>query len=133
MSREYAVQMMYQLCMTDGTPEEVLYTFWKSFDKPANDITEFAEKLFTNAVANKDEHERLVAQFLKDTWTLDRLGEMEKCIFRVAVDELLNGDVPAYAIMDEYVTLASRFTDDKTASFVNGMLENIRNEFCVKE
>ena len=133
MSREYAVQMMYQLSMTEGTTEEVIFTFWKSFDKPDDNIAEFAERLFTNAAINKDEHDRLVSQFLKDTWTFDRLGEMEKCIFRVAIDELLNGDTPAYVVMNEYVALASRFTDDKTTLFVNGMLESIRNEFSDKK
>jgi N utilization substance protein B len=115
--------------MTENTPDDVESTFWKSFDKPSDDVADFAGALLRGALKNREEHDRVVTQFLSESWTFERLGEMEKCILRVAVDELLNSDTPAYAIMDDYVTIAGRFTDKKTASFVNGILEKIRSTF----
>ncbi|MDR2884448.1 MAG: transcription antitermination factor NusB [Deferribacteraceae bacterium] len=128
-SREYAVQMVYQACMTENSAAEVESTFWKSFDKPADEVYTFAGELFRNALKNREEHDRIVTQFLTESWTFERLGEMEKCVLRVAIDELLNGDTPAYAIMNDYVAITNKFTDKKTASFVNGILEKIRNTF----
>lgn len=128
-AREFAVQMMYQSEMTGAGPAEVISTFWKSFDQQNEDITVFAESLFKGADAVKGETDVVVRQFLKEDWPFDRLGEMEKCILRVALNELLNSDTPTYAVLDDYVTLTRRFTDDKTASFVNGLLENVRLRF----
>ncbi len=128
-AREFAVQMMYQSEMTGAGPAEVISTFWKSFDQQSEDITVFAESLFAGADAVKGETDGVVRQFLKEDWPFDRLGEMEKCVLRVALNELLNSDTPTYAVLDDYVTLTRRFTDDKTASFVNGLLENVRLRF----
>ncbi|MDR2869262.1 MAG: transcription antitermination factor NusB [Deferribacteraceae bacterium] len=135
-AREYAVQMMYQAELLDSDPLEVNTLFWKSIDDdpdneagsmPAESVMEFAQTLFTSAFSRRVEHDRTVAMFLKENWPFERLGEMEKCILRVAVDELLHYNTPDYAVLDEYVTLTRRFTDEKTAAFVNGLLENIRN------
>ena len=131
-AREYAVQMMYQSEILESDPVQVKALFWKSIDFPEESVAEFAEILFTDAFSRREDHDRTVASFLKDNWPFERLGEMEKCILRVAVDELLHSNTPDYAVLDEYVTLTKRFTDEKTASFVNGLLENIRNTFKAK-
>ena len=128
-AREFAVQMMYQSEMTGDEPQEVVDTFWLSFEPQGADISAFADELFIRAHAAREANDALIRQFLKEDWPFERLGEMEKSILRVALDELLNSATPAYAVLDEYVTLTRRFTDDKTASFVNGLLENVRGKF----
>lgn len=128
-AREFAVQMIYQSEMTGEPAQEVIDTFWLSFDPQSAGITAFADELFSRAHAAKDASDALIRQFLKEDWPFERLGEMEKSILRVALDELLNSETPAYAVLDEYVTLTRRFTDDKTASFVNGLLDNVRGRF----
>jgi N utilization substance protein B len=127
-AREYAVQMMYQAQMLDSDPVEINTLFWKSVDeKPDASVQEFAEQLFASAFSHQAESDRTVTMYLKENWTFERLGELDKCILRVAVDELLHSSTPDYAVLDEYVTLTRRFTDEKTAAFVNGLLENIRS------
>ncbi len=122
--------MMYQAEMMECPPEEVIPVFWKSFDGGRQESADFAEQLFVGAYSRRAEHDRTVTQFLKDNWTFERLGEMEKCVLRVAIDELLHSDTPAYAVLDDYVTLTRRFTDEKTAAFVNGVLEKVRGSFA---
>lgn len=122
--------MMYQAEIMDSSPVEVKEIFWRSVDdSPKEEVLDFAESLFTSAFSRREDHDKTVASFLKSSWPFERLGEMEKCILRVAVDELLHSNTPDYAVLDEYVTLTKRFTDEKTASFVNGLLENIKTTF----
>lgn len=128
-AREYAVQMMYQAEMTLDTSAKVKENIWKSFNKPSDEVCEYAEKLFDDAYKNADSHEQVVKQFLTDRWPFERLGDMEKCVLKVALEELLNYDTPDYAVLDEYVTIAKRFTDEKTAAFVNGFLERVKTMF----
>ena len=121
--------MMYQATITEESTQVVTETFWKSVDRPSCDIAVKAEKLFADTLAREKEHEALIIRFLTDKWPYERMGEMEKCILKVALEELLYSSTPAYAVLDEYVTLTRRFTDVGTASFVNGLLENVRNTF----
>ena len=129
-AREYAVQMMYQAEIMECLPEEVLPVFWKSFDEYHKDTADFAEQLFISACSRRAENDRMITRFLKDSWSFERIGEMEKCILRVGIDELLHSDTPAYAVLDDYVTLTRHFTDEKTTAFVNGLLESVRNNFA---
>ena len=131
-AREYAVQMMYQAEMTELLPEEVVSTFWRSFEGIIEDTADFAEQLFSNAYLRRAEHDGMVTQFLKDSWTFERLGEMERCILRVGLDELLYCGTPKYAVLNDYVTLTRRFTDEKTAAFVNGIMESIHKNFALE-
>ena len=122
--------MMYQAEIMECPPEEVLPVFWKSFEGYHKDTADFAERLFTGACSRRAEHDRMITQFLKDSWSFDRLGEVEKSILRVGIDELLHSDTPSYAVLDDYVTLARHFTDEKTTAFVNGVLESVRHNFA---
>lgn len=131
-ARQYAVQMMYSSEMTgDGLPE-TLKNFWMSFPEEEQSIRDFADGLFTGAYHNISQDDELLKQFVSKGWSYDRVGVVEKCIMRLAVNELFRGDVPVRVVMNEYVTLAKSFGDQKSASFVNGVLESIRVKFSIE-
>ncbi len=133
-ARQFAIQMLYQYIMTNDDIEEINERFYYSIDEDYNDeIKSFAFKLFTSAVDKIDEYDDIISKFLKDNWTIDRINEMDKNVLRVAIAELFNGDAPFFAILDDYVNLAADFSGDKSAAFVNGILENIRKKFQVSK
>lgn len=131
-SRLYAVQMMYSAEMTETSPEVTVENFWKSIPEEDLSVVDFAEKLFYEAFSRMNQNDELMKQFISQSWSFDRVGLVEKSILRLAIYELFEGEAPVYAVMDEYVTLAKCFSDDKSASFVNGVLENIRVKFSVE-
>ena len=131
-AREIAIQMMYCAEITEETPENVLKNFWDSIDDIDSSVKEFAVELFTKSYETTEKNDELIKQFISKTWTFDRIGIIEKNILRLALTELFDEDTPIYAIMDDYVTLLKSFTDVKTASFINGILENIRNKFSIE-
>jgi len=63
-----------------------------------------------------------------DDWTADRLGAVERNILRVAIEELVAGEVPKEVVMDEAVTLAKRYASDDAGRLVNGILGKIARE-----
>lgn len=63
-----------------------------------------------------------------DDWTADRLGAVERNILRVAIEELVAGEVPREVVMDEAVTLAKRYASDDAGRLVNGILGKIAQE-----
>lgn len=131
-ARQYAVQMMYSSEMTGDGLSETLKNFWMSFPEEEQSVRDFADGLFTGAYSNISQDDELLKQFVSKGWSYDRVGIVEKCIMRLAVNELFRGDVPVRVVVNEYVTLAKSFGDQKSASFVNGVLESIRVKFSIE-
>jgi len=131
LSREYAVHMMYHVSVGNASSDEVLHFFRFSHGEDEKFVMDFAEDLFHKAYKNMDYNDELVRKYLKKGWSYDRLGEVEKAVFRVALAELFEGDAPVYAILDDYVSIASSYMDEKSASLVNGILDKIKSEFNI--
>ena len=56
-------------------------------------------------------------------WRMERIGAVERCVLRMAAAELTIGNTPPKVIIQESVTLAERYGSEKSAKFVNGVLD----------
>lgn len=130
--REIAVQMLYSSLISETDCKETIDSFRLEYSDEDEKSILLAEQLFNSAFNNKDKDEELISQFISKNWSIERIGSVEKCILRLAVNELFLGETPFYAVIDEYVTLAKVYGDDKSASFVNGVLESIKNKFSIE-
>ena len=58
-------------------------------------------------------------------WKINRLGKAELAILRVAVYEMLfDDDIPDRVALNEAIEIAKEFSDEKSASFINGVLDS---------
>lgn len=130
--REFAFRMMYRLSITDETVEHLNKTFWDEVeDGYEKEAVKFSETLLRLAMNKMELSDTLVKKFLKENWTFDRLGDIEKNLFRVAIPELLDQTSPYYAVINDFVGIAKKYADDKCASLVNGLLDKIRKEYAI--
>ncbi len=83
---------------------------------------EQARRLFRGVVANYRSLDREIERAVEH-WRLDRVGAVERNILRLALHELLEGQVPPVVVIDEAVRLARWFGGSKTPAFVNGVLD----------
>lgn len=130
--RDYAIQMLYSAALADNSVEETKSSFRLEFTDESSDVLDFADKLFETAFKNKEKDEAIISELINKNWTIDRIGAIERCILRLGISELFEGDAPYYAVIDDYVTLAKNYGDEKSASFVNGILENVKNKFSIE-
>lgn len=56
-------------------------------------------------------------------WRLERLGAIERSVLRLAAAELARGDTPVKVVIQEAVRLAERYGSERSARFVNGVLD----------
>ena len=56
-------------------------------------------------------------------WRLERIGAIERSVLRVAAAELARGDTPVKVVLQEAVRLAERYGTERSARFVNGVLD----------
>jgi N utilization substance protein B len=132
-ARKFAYMMMYQYFMADYTPAEIAKNFWSSVKEDDPNVVSFANKLFVGAAESVDANDEIIIKYIRSDWTYDRMGEVEKDILRVAVHELFRQEAPYYAVINDFVTLARKYSDEKSASLVNGILENIRKNYNLSE
>ena len=78
-----------------------------------------------NMVSDKDEiiNQKIAAQ-LTD-WTLDRIIKSDWAVLRVAVAEIMIGEVPPAVIINECVNISKKYGEPTSAAFVNGVLAKI--------
>ena len=61
-------------------------------------------------------------------WELNRLALVDRGILRLAVHELLTGDVGSRIVISEALKLAQEFSTKESPRFVNGVLDSILKE-----
>lgn len=123
-SREYALQMLYQLDLRRSDHRAVAEEFWRDAEAAA-EIKTFANQLFLGTVEQLPAIDPLIAKHA-DNWDLQRMAVIDRNILRLGAFELLYvNDVPPKVCINEAIELAKRFGDADSSKFINGILDAI--------
>lgn len=83
----------------------------------------FAWELVEGVWRHVEELDESIAGFAHN-WRLERVGRVELTLLRLAVYEMLyRPDVPAKVALNEALELDKQFGEEKSRSFVNGVLD----------
>ena len=86
----------------------------------------FFDDIVRGVTARAAEIDARIAEKLAGGWTLARLDKPMRAILRAGTYELIARiDVPARAVVSEYVDVADAFYDKKETGFVNGLLDAV--------
>lgn len=133
-ARLAAVQALYQIDITEAAPEGVVREFERyrlgAADPEASGGRKANAKLFSSLVegvtARREELDALIAPRLAAGWRLERLEVILRCILRLGAFELLTRlEVPARAVISEYVRLTDSFFSKSEPGMVNGILDAV--------
>lgn len=145
-SRLGAVQALYQLELTGGSPEAVIKEFLDHYlgqdnlgqDNAGEDIKgalygrpdkSFFKDLMLGVSTHRIALDAEISRVLSSDWPLDRLAAVIRAILRAGAYELRHRpDVPTKAIINEYVDVAHAFYSDAEPGFVNGVLDRLGRE-----
>ena len=120
--RARALQAMYAADMRDFTQLKRIAS--QVFD----DLSIVAEeRLFAaQVIATVSEYGAEIDAALTavtENWRYERLGAIERNVLRVAAAELKRGTTPVKVVLQEAIRLAERFGTERSARFVNGVLD----------
>ena len=118
-ARVAAVEVLYAADIRGANPLDVLG------ERP--DVEDYTEELVREAISKRDELDDLISRHSVG-WTLDRMSPVDRNVLRIGTLELLVGDVPAAAVIDEAIDIAKRFSGEEAGRFVNGVLDAVRQE-----
>ncbi len=123
-SREYALQMLYQMDIRRVGVEQIAAEFWRSRE-PEAEVKAFANQLFEGAAHHLDTIDPVITSHA-DNWDLKRMAVIDRNILRLGVFELLHlNDSPPKVCINEAIELAKRFGDAQSGKFINGILDAI--------
>ena len=132
-ARLVAVQALYQQDMAGTNIPKLLNEFHVhrlgeeiDGDQLAAADIDFFDDLVSGALARRDELDGLIADLLQQGWSLARLDRLMLQILRCGAYELVaRADVPAGAIVSEYVDIAHAFYPKAETGFVNALLDRM--------
>lgn len=93
---------------------------------------EFARRLVLGVVTRRKEIDRLIER-CAEHWKLRRMAKVDLTILRMATYELLFcPDIPMNVSMDEAIEIGKRYGSGDTATFINGVLDQVAQTGGVK-
>ena len=93
--------------------------------KEVNPIdNEFVKDIVYGVITKKEELDDIANKYL-NKWTIDRLGNTDQSIIRMAIYELLYTNTPDVVVINEAVELAKTYSDDDVKNMINGVLDKI--------
>jgi len=118
-ARKRALDILFEADLRGDDPLETLADRIALGEPPVRDFTRtLVQGVETNLHAIDD----LIVASLTGGWTLERMPRVDRNLARLAVFEILSGDVPAEIAVDEAVSLARELSTDESPAFLNGLL-----------
>ncbi len=124
--REWALQVLYQAEYLGHRSGEVIryYRHFQEHDK----VPAYLTKLVEGVAANQEELDALIKEH-SEHWRLERMAAVDRNLLRLALYELLHQPaIPAKVVINEAVELAKRYGSEESGSFINGILDRIRQQ-----
>lgn len=126
-ARECALQMLYQMDLSQHPLEDVIARYWASGEADS-DAKEYADELVRGVAGRVNEIDALLANY-STNWKLTRMAAVDKNILRIGAYELTSRmDIPVKVAINEAVEVAKRFGTADSGAFVNGILDNIAKQ-----
>ncbi|UDQ99195.1 transcription antitermination factor NusB [Lentisphaerota bacterium WC36G] len=140
LGREFALQFLFQHEVLENKEDlnsDNLHIFWQQVSD-SEDVTSvdqknirkgqnFAKKLITGILENFKVINDKIAEYSID-WSIDRMAIIDRNVLRLAIFEMLfMDDIPPIVSIDEAVTIAKEFSSAKAATFINGVLNSIKD------
>jgi N utilization substance protein B len=116
--------MLYQWEMARAEPARIEATFWRS-TRSSPETRQLANQLFEGAAAGVAEADRLITLHAQN-WRIERMAAIDRCILRLGVHELLNGENPAKVVINEALELTKKYSENDAGPFVNAILDAVR-------
>ena len=132
-ARLAAVQALYQMDLAETDLNKVIGEFAAlRFSEDAEDKTvsgadsTFFAELLKGVVRRQRDLDPMLDQQLAEGWRLVRVDSILRAILRGGIYELMErSDVPARAVINEYVEVANAFFDADEPKVVNGVLDKL--------
>lgn len=129
-SREAAMKILYELSINKQEYEKVIEHYQETIEEENSDQIDIAyiTKLLKGINDNNEVIESKIEENLNN-WKLNRLSKIDLSILKICTYEILFDDtIPDAVSINEGIELAKKYSEEKSFSFINGVLGNIKKK-----
>ena len=89
---------------------------------------DYIQRVYFGVCEKKEELDETIARH-SNGWRPDRIAPVSRNLLRLCIYEMLyEEDVPVTVAINEAIELTKKFDDPKAKSFVNGILNSVKNQ-----
>lgn len=124
--RETAFYLIFERGFNTDISAEDFYN--GELDERKIDDTDYIRKVFFGTEEKKSELDAAVEKYFMN-WKRNRISRVSEAILRLAAYEIIYcNDIPSKVSINEAIELSKKFDDEKTKTFVNGVLNALAKE-----
>lgn len=127
LSRDKTMELLFGMTLSKDTTEEAIEGFVENYEGDIKDIDlTYVKQALIGIENNKEAIDAVVSENLHN-WKIDRISKVNLSILRLATYEILYDEqVPRPVVINEALEITRRYSDEKSVSFVNGVLDKIK-------
>ena len=133
-SRELAMKLLYQMSINKEDYDSVMCNLKESIEcdlRSEEDIDlkeidmEYIARIIKGVQENMETIDSEIEKYLVN-WKLNRLSKIDLTIMRICTYEIMfEIDIPNKVSINEGLELAKKYSEENSASFINGVIDNI--------
>lgn len=103
---------------------QAIEQYFANFDAPS-EVYDYASSLVRGTHHNIARIDEVITRH-SAKWRIERMALVDRNVLRLSTYELLfSDDLPTSVILDEGIEIARRFGSERSAAFVNGVLDSV--------
>ena len=128
LARENAFILIFEsVCKKDETAEEI---FDKATSVRGLEADDYVKNVFFGSYENSLKLEEAMEKHFKG-WKKERISPVSMAIMRLGCYEIMFvDDIPAKVSINEAIELSKKYDDEKSYSFVNGVLNAVAKDYA---
>ena len=125
-SREIAMKLLFEMSINKEEYMEIIENFKEHTDLDLKDIDMvYIARVLDGVEKNKVVIDERIKTYLIN-WKLERVSKIDLSILRISTYEILfEEDIPDVVSVNEGIELAKKYSDEKSSTFINGVLGNM--------
>ncbi len=120
--REKIMTILYQINVYRS--ESMEYELDNILEENKANEDKFITLIVNGVLENEKELDKVINKYMNE-WTVSRLGNIDKAIFRMSVYELMYTKTPHIVSINEGIELSKKYSDEKITKMLNAVLDKI--------
>ena len=129
-SRKHIFALVFQLSFYEDIDiDEMLscYIEEQELVDISDNSRQFIYDEFKGTYTHLEELDKIISDNLKG-WTLNRLNKVDLAVLRLALYEIIYGDIPKSVAINEGIEISKTYSSDEAPNFINGVLGTIAKD-----
>lgn len=125
-SREKAMELIFSIMLSKDSNEEAVENFVDNYEGDINELDlTYIKRVLAGVTTHSEEIEKEIEKYAEN-WKIDRISKINLAILKLGIFEMKYFDeVPDRVAINEAIEIAKKYSDQKSVSFINGVLDKI--------